>query len=1211
MRATPKRPTAQRILKASLAVMLTVQTPLQVLAQSLPVPATTALPVGGQVAAGSASIKQSGTPTNPVMTIQQGSARTIINWNSFDIGQNARVDFVQPDGRSVALNRVQGSNASQIFGQLSANGQVYLINPNGVYFSPTSTADVGGLVATTMGISDADFLAGRNSFTRHGATGKVINEGALTSRSGGYIALLAPEVRNAGVIVAQSGTVALASGEAVTMNFDPNNSLTNLIVAPSKIDALVENQKIVKAPDGKVIVSAQAFNDMTQGVIKNAGTMSANGISRSGGEIVLVASSAIANDGAIKAKSKAGNGGTVKLDAATVSQNGVIDVSTSAAGGKGGLVMVTGDLLSLKAGSTITANGPAGGGKVLVGGDWQGANGIRQAQSVVMEQGASIQANATQAGDGGTVVLWSDVTNRNGFTRFEGSIEAKGLGGGAGGRVESSGHVVDVSTGSLTATSGGGDNGLWLLDPYDVTIQSSGTSISGSYTAAATTTILASSITTVLNSGTSVTISTDAIGSAGTDAGNISVTSAITKTAGASTTLTLSAANAINISANISTSGNALNLVLDTGGGSGTVSGVLGLGTGKLTKQGAGSVTLSAANTYTGVTTINGGTIVATNATGLGTATGGAVTVNNGGTLDIQAALGTKTITLNNGGSLTTTAGTGSTSSNLALPSNITLNVGGSLSLFGVISGAGFGITKTGTGKLTLSTANTYTGAVTINGGTIVASNVTGLGTAAGGAVTINSGATLDIQINIGSKPIIVNPGGIIASSGGTGNTASNLSLSSDLTINVAGAGSSLTLSGVISGTGYTITKTGSGILTLNAANTFTGNLVLNAGNTYASVASSVDGSGNLSGALGAGANLVIAGGAMTVSAANTVNALSATSGALSLTSSLTFGGDNSSTTFAGSITGSAQLIKNGTGTFLNGSTTTNSSTYVINNGVMKLNSSTAASSSSVTIGANGTLDVNGFNAGAANGVMHLQGSGYNGQGALINSSATASTVFGYNMYWDSNADFLVNPTGNIKLYASYIKNLNTPTIVKTGSGVLDATNLGGSIASNNGVGYTAYFGNNVYNIQQGAATIGNQYSNATLGNVVLSNGATVTIAFSGTQSYGGVISGNGNVVYSTNATATISGNSTYTGSTTISGTAITLGASTHYTNGMIDYSPLGSTPVVSLANLAAASLAIGANTIELYALSGGGSTGGNLNLGTGALTVGTGNTNT
>jgi filamentous hemagglutinin family protein len=155
-------------------------------------PPANALPTGAQVAAGQASIGQNGKQ----MTINQGSDRAVINWQGFDIGSQAAVRFNQPGTSSVALNRVVAGDASQIHGQLSANGQLWVLNPNGVVFGAGSRVDVGGLVASTMHSSDADFMAGKAVFHRNGSTGSVLNQGEITAHGdggqGGLVALLAP-----------------------------------------------------------------------------------------------------------------------------------------------------------------------------------------------------------------------------------------------------------------------------------------------------------------------------------------------------------------------------------------------------------------------------------------------------------------------------------------------------------------------------------------------------------------------------------------------------------------------------------------------------------------------------------------------------------------------------------------------------------------------------------------------------------------------------------------------------------------------------------------------------------------------------------------------------------------------------------------------------------------------------------------------------------
>jgi fibronectin-binding autotransporter adhesin len=201
-------------------------------------PAPTTLPTGGKVVAGTGTIHSSSTADSAVLNVDQTSQRAVINWNTFNLGSAAQVNFNQPGADSATLNRVLDSNPSQIFGKINAPGQVFLTNPNGVYFGKSAVVDVGSLTATTGSIGDADFMAGKLTFERNGATGSVVNEGELHARLGGYIALLAPEVRNSGIIVARMGTVALAAGESVTLNLDGNH-LAGISATPSAITALV------------------------------------------------------------------------------------------------------------------------------------------------------------------------------------------------------------------------------------------------------------------------------------------------------------------------------------------------------------------------------------------------------------------------------------------------------------------------------------------------------------------------------------------------------------------------------------------------------------------------------------------------------------------------------------------------------------------------------------------------------------------------------------------------------------------------------------------------------------------------------------------------------------------------------------------------------------------------------------------------------------
>ncbi|WP_310449086.1 filamentous hemagglutinin N-terminal domain-containing protein [Sulfuritalea sp.] len=321
-------------------------------------PAPTALPTGGQVVAGQASIQQAGA----AMTIRQATDQAILNWQTFNIGASASVNFIQPSASSIALNRVLGSDPSAIYGQLTANGQVFLVNPSGVLFGPGARVDVAGLVASTLAIRDADFLDRNYRFTRDGATGSVVNQGEIV---GQYVALLAPEVRNEGVIAARMGTVALAAGDAVTLGIS-GQRLVDVQVDKASIDTLVENRHLIRAEEGMVVLSAQSAHTLL-GRVVNSGAVEANGISTDGGTIRLLASSTVDHSGSIAADGAANaSGGTAILladlanPASRTTVSGSITARGGSASGDGGFIETSGHRVSIADSARIDAGAPRG-----------------------------------------------------------------------------------------------------------------------------------------------------------------------------------------------------------------------------------------------------------------------------------------------------------------------------------------------------------------------------------------------------------------------------------------------------------------------------------------------------------------------------------------------------------------------------------------------------------------------------------------------------------------------------------------------------------------------------------------------------------------------------------------------------------------------------------------------------------------------------------
>ncbi|MGV8941994.1 MAG: filamentous hemagglutinin N-terminal domain-containing protein [Lysobacter sp.] len=309
-------------------------------------------PQGGVVTAGQANIVNNGVNT----TITQSTANVAINWQDFSIGTGHSVQFVQPGTSSVALNRVVGADASVILGNLSSNGSVFLLNPNGILFGKGSTVSVGGLVASTMGISDANFMAGKYVFTDAGA-GSIVNEGSIQTADGGYVALMGRNVSNQGLISARLGTVALAAGEAVTLDV-AGDGLLNVSVAMGAVNALAENGGMILADGGNVLLTAQAAGNLLHTVVNNTGVIQARTIENRNGTIVLLGDMQTGTmnvGGTLDASApNGGNGGFVETSAARVHIQDGVTVSTVASQGQTGEWLI--DPQDFTIGSTPGAN---------------------------------------------------------------------------------------------------------------------------------------------------------------------------------------------------------------------------------------------------------------------------------------------------------------------------------------------------------------------------------------------------------------------------------------------------------------------------------------------------------------------------------------------------------------------------------------------------------------------------------------------------------------------------------------------------------------------------------------------------------------------------------------------------------------------------------------------------------------------------------------
>ncbi len=394
------------------------------------------LPTGGVAVHGSAGFSN---PANNklVVTTQNGagSSHSAINWNTFSIGAGASTQFVQPSAASMSINRVVTNAPSQLFGTLSSNGQIVLVNQSGIAVGAGAVVDTAGFTASAVGMTQADAIAGRLRFAGDGlnnATGALTVQGNIIAR-GGDVVLIAPSIdlAKAAVVESRGGSVSLAAGQSVEITGRGLEGITLQVQAPTD----------------------QAIN---------LGTLK--------GDAVGIFAGTLRHSGMVQAVTADLAGGKVVLKAAGdayVEGQGQIIATGTASGARGGHVDVFGKRVAIADKALIDVSGQSGGGNIRVGGDFQGKNpDVPNAQVTYLGPDATLKADALEKGNGGRVIVWADDT-----TRAYGNISVRGgASGGDGGFVETSGKRYLSVTRAPDIAAPQGKGGLWLLDPNDINI---------------------------------------------------------------------------------------------------------------------------------------------------------------------------------------------------------------------------------------------------------------------------------------------------------------------------------------------------------------------------------------------------------------------------------------------------------------------------------------------------------------------------------------------------------------------------------------------------------------------------------------------------------------------------------------------------------------------------------------------------------------------
>ena len=379
-----------------------------------------AAPNGANVVHGNVNISQSGSNT----IINQNTDKAIINWNSFDVNKGESVLFNQNSSSSIILNRVTNGLPTSIFGNISANGNVFILNQAGVLVGNGASINTNSFLAGAANINDNDFIAGKYNF--YGAQGNVINNGSIKVQDGGYAVLMGKNIENNGLISAKLGKIYLSSGETFRMDMS-GNDLIGVEVEKGITDAYISNTGYIKAEGGTIIMTAKNASDVIRQAVNNTGVIDASSISYKGGKVILGAENGqVINDGEINVSSKSDEGGSIELKAEHIINNGLVYAN----GLNGGLInMLSSDLLKVGSSSII-------------------------------------QANSFGFGNGGNIKLISQKRAES----HKGALIEAGSIYGSGGFIELSGYDSVYAFGNFNTKSLYGVYGQFLLDPSNMFI---------------------------------------------------------------------------------------------------------------------------------------------------------------------------------------------------------------------------------------------------------------------------------------------------------------------------------------------------------------------------------------------------------------------------------------------------------------------------------------------------------------------------------------------------------------------------------------------------------------------------------------------------------------------------------------------------------------------------------------------------------------------